>query len=66
MLPFDLADLIKTVGYIGLFAIVFLQVGLGYTRRHWLHVPVGVGLFGGLLRQANRLDTLWRATGAQS
>ena len=51
---------------VGLFAIVFLQVGLGYTRRHWLHVPVGVGLFGGLLRQANRLDTLWRATGAQS
>jgi heme A synthase len=51
---------------VGLFAIVFLQVGLGYTRRHWLHVPIGVGLFGGLMRQMNRLDTLRRTTGATS
>ena len=28
MLPFDLADLIKAVGYIGLFAIVFAESGL--------------------------------------
>ena len=40
---------------IGLFVIVFLQVGLGYTKRYWLHVPIGVGLFGGLIRQAARL-----------
>jgi hypothetical protein len=51
---------------IGLFAIVFLQVGLGYTRRHWLHVPIGVGLFGGLMRQVNRLDTVRRTTAATS
>jgi hypothetical protein len=51
---------------IGLFAIAFLQVGLGYTRRHWLHVPIGVGLFSGLMRQVNRLDTLRRTTGATS
>lgn len=51
---------------IGLFAIVFLQVGLGYTRRYWLHVPIGVGIFGWLTRQVSRLDTLWRTTGARS
>ena len=51
---------------VGLFVVVFLQVAFGHQQRHWLHVPIGVGLFGGLLRQANRLDTLWRATGAQS
>lgn len=28
MLPFDLADLIKAVGYVGLFAIVFAESGL--------------------------------------
>ena len=51
---------------IGLFAIVFLQVGLGYNKQYWLHVPVGVGIFGGLTRQMNKLDTLWRTTGARS
>jgi heme A synthase len=51
---------------IGLFAIVFLQVGLGYTRRHWLHVPIGVGLFAGLIRHVNRLDTLRRTARATS
>ena len=51
---------------IGLFAVVFLQVGLGYTRRYWLHVPIGVGIFGWLTRQVSRLDTLWRTTGARS
>ena len=43
---------------IGLFVIVFLQLGLGYRRSFWLHVPIGVGIFGGLTRQVNRLDTL--------
>jgi Na+/proline symporter len=51
---------------IGLFVIVFLQVGFGYSRRYWLHVPIGVGLFGGLMRQMSRLDTLRRTIGARS
>jgi hypothetical protein len=52
---------------IGLSVIVFLQVGLGHTKRYWLHVPIGVGIFGWLTRQVNRLDTLWRTTtGARS
>ena len=51
---------------IGLLMIVFLQVGFGYRKLYWLHVPVGVGIFGGLTRQANRLDTLRRATEARS
>jgi hypothetical protein len=43
---------------IGLFVMVFLQVGLGYTKQYWLHVPIGVGLFGGLVRQTSRLAGL--------
>jgi hypothetical protein len=50
---------------IGLVVIVFLQVGLGYNKRYWLHVPIGVGVFGWLMRQVNRLDVLWRAAGAR-
>jgi hypothetical protein len=46
---------------IGLFVIVFVQVGLGYRRSYWLHVPIGVGMFGGLMRQMSRLDTVARA-----
>jgi hypothetical protein len=46
---------------IGLFVIVFVQVGLGYRRSYWLHVPIGVGMFGGLMRQVSRLDTVARA-----
>src|SRR5262249_60846055 len=46
---------------IGLLVLVFLQVGLGYRKQYWLHVPIGVGLFGGLIRQAGRLDTLGQA-----
>jgi hypothetical protein len=51
---------------IGLFVIVFLQVELGYRKSFWLHVPIGVGIFGWLTRQVNRLDTLWPTTGARS
>ena len=51
---------------IGLLMIVFLQVGFGYRKLYWLHVPIGVGMFGGLTRQASRLDTLWRTTEARS
>jgi len=42
---------------IALFAIVFFEVGAGYRRSYWLHVPIGVGLLGGLTRQAHRLST---------
>ena len=41
---------------VGVFLIVFLQIGLGYRRVYWLHIPIGVGLFGGLTRQVNRFD----------
>ena len=51
---------------IGLLVIVFLQVGFGYRKLYWLHVPIGVGIFGGLTRQANRLHSLWRTTEARS
>ena len=46
---------------IGLFVMVFLQVGFGYRRLYWLHVPIGVGIFGGLTRQLNRLETIQRS-----
>jgi len=49
---------------IGLFMMVFLQLGLGYKKSFWLHVPIGVGIFGWLTYQVNRLNTLWRTTGA--
>lgn len=51
---------------IGLFVMVFLQVGLGYNKVYWLHVPIGVGLLGALIRQTIRLDTLLGTTGARS
>jgi hypothetical protein len=40
-----------------LFVIVVLQMGAGHTKRYWLHVPIGVALFSGLLQQIRRLDT---------
>jgi hypothetical protein len=43
---------------IGLFAMVLLQVGSGSRRLYWLHVPMGVGMFGGLTRQAHSLDAV--------
>ena len=48
---------------IGLFVMVFLQAGFGYRRLYWLHVPIGVGIFGGLTRQVNRLDVRRCTTG---
>jgi hypothetical protein len=45
---------------IGLLVIVVLQMGAGFTRRYWLHVPIGVGLFGGLIRHTSKLDTVRR------
>ena len=50
---------------IALFVVVFLQAGFGYRKLYWLHVPIGVGLFGGLTRQAARLDSVCRATTAR-
>jgi hypothetical protein len=47
---------------IGLFVVLLLQVGLGYRKQYWLHVPIGVGMFGWLTRQASRLDALRRTT----
>ena len=41
-----------------------IQAVAGYTRRYWLHVPIGVGLFGGLIRQTSGLDKL-RRTGTR-
>lgn len=51
---------------IGFFVMVLLQVGLGYNKRYWLHVPLGVAMFGWLMRQVHRLDTLRQTTGARS
>jgi hypothetical protein len=39
-----------------LFVLMALQAGLGFGRQYWLHVPLGVALFGALVRQAERLD----------
>ena len=50
---------------IGLLVIMFVQVGLGYNKQYWLHVPIGVALFGGLVRQTFGLNNLERATGEQ-
>ena len=49
---------------VGLFAIVFLQSGLGHTKRYWLHVPIGVGIYGGLTRVVTRLDSFRRRPGS--
>lgn len=37
---------------VALVVLVFLQIGLGYRKQYWLHVPIGVALFGGWTRQA--------------
>jgi hypothetical protein len=41
---------------IGVFALMVLQLGLGYSRQYWLHVPIGVLLFGALMKQVDRSD----------
>jgi hypothetical protein len=48
---------------IGLFAIVLVQVALGYNKLFWLHVPIGVGMVGGLMRLRIRLDAMTPNTG---
>jgi Na+/proline symporter len=37
----------------GLLVLVALEIGAGYSGRYWLHVPLGVGMFGGLVRRVN-------------
>jgi hypothetical protein len=37
---------------VSLLVMVVLQLGLGYRRSFWLHVPIGVAIFGGLTRHA--------------
>lgn len=49
---------------VALFLVVFLQAGFGFRKLYWLHIPIGVGLFGGLTRQAARLDSEGRTTTA--
>jgi hypothetical protein len=51
-------------GGIVLLLIVVLQIGAGRTKRYWLHVPIAVALFGGLMRQSSKLNALWRVAGA--
>jgi hypothetical protein len=41
---------------IALLVIVFLQIGAGYRKSYWLHVPIGVAIFAALTRQAGRLE----------
>jgi hypothetical protein len=41
---------------IGLLVAVFVQQGLGYNKVFWLHVPIGVGLFGWLIRLSSKLQ----------
>jgi hypothetical protein len=51
---------------IGFFVAVFVQHGLGYQKVFWLHLPIGVGLFGWLIRLHIKLEALGRTTGTRS
>src|SRR5262245_2063357 len=51
---------------IALFLIAFVQVGSGFRRVYWLHVPIGVGIVGGLTRQVSRLDSFGRSVAVKS
>jgi hypothetical protein len=42
---------------IGLFVMVSIQLWLGFHQQYWLHVPLGVGIIGSLMRQVSRRDT---------
>jgi len=39
---------------VALLAIVFLEAGLGRRKAYWLHVPIGVGIYGWLTRHVSR------------
>jgi hypothetical protein len=49
-----------------LLVVVFLEAGLGYSKQYWLHLPLGVLMFGGLVRQVGRMGSLRRWTGGRS
>jgi hypothetical protein len=44
-----------------LLLVVLLEMGLGHGKQYWLHLPLGVLMFGGLTRQVIGLDA-WRST----
>jgi hypothetical protein len=48
-----------------LLVVVFLEMGLGHTKRYWLHLPLGVLIFGGLTRQVGSLERLRISTGTR-
>jgi len=41
--------------------MMVLELAVGHSRIYWLHLPIGVGLFGGLARQVGRLKTIANA-----
>jgi hypothetical protein len=42
----------SVVGFsVGLLVLVALEIGAGYRGWYWLHVPLGVGIFGGFVRR---------------
>jgi hypothetical protein len=43
---------------VGLLVTMLLELAVGHSRIYWLHLPIGVGIFGGLARQLNWLDAL--------
>ncbi len=51
---------------LALLVVVFLEAGLGHSKRYWLHLPLGVLIFGGLVRQVGRLEALRLGTGSRS
>jgi hypothetical protein len=40
---------------VGLFVMMALELAVGHSRRYWLHLPIGVGIVGSLMRQAAKL-----------
>jgi len=40
---------------VGLLVMMMLELAVGHSRRFWLHLPIGVGIFGWLTRQVARL-----------
>lgn len=51
---------------LGLLVVVFLEAGLGHSKQYWLHLPLGVLIFGGLVRQVGSMGSLRRRTGGRS
>lgn len=49
-----------------LLLVVLLEMGLGHGKQYWVHLPLGVLIFGGLTRQAVGMDALRSRTGSRS